>query len=910
MKKPCLILLLSFISLAAAGMGEFQFSHLTTRDGLSDNRIRCVLKDSRGYVWSGTENGLNRYDGTRVKSWRKEDYGLASDYIFTVEEDRKGNIWLGTARGIACYDRSKDTFFVPPMQDGTKMDDIVSSFAVSDDGKVWFATENSSLLCSYDYATGVISERKIPGENFGKAKYLNVAGHDRIVLTVARSGLWLYDVKKKEWCEIKMISEEDNNNLLRCSETPPVTSLISGDHLYLSSHKGGLFEFDILRKDLRHLSSFNESQRPVCMACDSGGYLWVGTTQGLVRFGINTGEQTVINKAERGICSLSEDYIVGLSTKGDEVWVGTKHSGLNRLRRGNVFKGYYSLNDGTSLEGCIVNDISEAADGTVWMATENKGLLKFNPRTGDLKRFNNPQIPDFLFSVCADGSKIWISSQEGISRLDTEDDTFTQVYRHGESNDRTPRSLSLFKTNGGVIVASCGPVLFYDGGKFSPLLDDGKEIRAGSGRFAEDRDGLLWQSSYIRGEYALNLHKKKIVHHFSSDNSVVPEMTSSTMVDSRNNVWIIAQRPEIIRYDKDSGEFTVFDHKNVPSFPSGTFQCAEEGADRELWIATSAGLLRFNPETKSCYTYTRSDGLFEDSFSSASCRLRDGSLMFGTISGVVVFSAESIQEALPSVDIVSFSVGSQYRHLGQNVNDVRDISLSSKENSFGFEVATPSASFGIPVKYRLLGYDSASNSLPANNSIYYYNVPPGSYKLKIEGHKDITITIIAPFFQTPKGIALLVAIIVVIILGVFAYISKRRQKKLAEEEKERLIKEKLGFLSGFVALEQFNINSREAQFLQKLDSVVTRHLSDENFSVKQLEEELSMSHTTLNRRVAAVLNTTPIEYIKTKRLAVAHNLLKQRGLSVQEVSWRVGFGSPSYFSQCFKAAYGKSPTEI
>ena len=122
--------------------------------------------------------------------------------------------------------------------------------------------------------------------------------------------------------------------------------------------------------------------------------------------------------------------------------------------------------------------------------------------------------------------------------------------------------------------------------------------------------------------------------------------------------------------------------------------------------------------------------------------------------------------------------------------------------------------------------------------------------------------------------------------------------------------QKLGFLSGFIALEQFDINSGDAEFIRKLDRIVTKHISDDSFSVKVLEEELGMSHTTLNRRMSSVMNTTPVEYIKTKRLAVALHLLKKKGVTPSEVCYRVGFNSPSYFTKCFKEAYGCLPSEI
>ena len=100
--------------------------------------------------------GLNRFDGVRMRHYKSADYKLPSDYIFSMVEDKEGNIWFGTSRGIACYDYSSDSFFIPLLQDGTRVEDIVSSIAVNSKGEVWFSLNKEEILYKYDYSKGYL----------------------------------------------------------------------------------------------------------------------------------------------------------------------------------------------------------------------------------------------------------------------------------------------------------------------------------------------------------------------------------------------------------------------------------------------------------------------------------------------------------------------------------------------------------------------------------------------------------------------------------------------------------------------------------------------------------------------------------------------------------------------------------
>ena len=871
--------------------GRYDFSHLTRAEGLSSDACRCLIKDSRGFVWIGTQMGLNRYDGTRLKVYHKEQLGLESDYIYALKEDKEGNIWIGTSRGPVVYVYKTDSFLRPALPSGEYLDDFVSSFALSPAGGIWFCGENTPAIYNSDGPGRIESA---PFEiGIGSPKYVNFLSDGVLFIAGKTSGLYLYNTRRGSISEIGLPADFVSQKFS--------DALCIDGKMYVLGSRSGLCSIDSGTLRLTVLHSFGKGNRPIHFTYDGSRYLWIGATSGLFKYDLTGGGITRMTKDPSDPFSLSCSYILSVAVQGEELWVATETGGVD-----------YSLPLASNFRKSILSDGIDAMcrgteEGSAYIFTSKGELLEY--RNGTISRSSRRLPYRRVGALCCDsGENLWASSFEGIAKV-------------GKNGTRIFPAED-FDTEGGlfwcnilelsdsrIYVSTAKKIYVFDNGSFRLFKNLGKKISDASKRLAEDTAGNLWRASYASGVYRCNLKDSCDRHHYTASESGAPLITSSIASDSSGRIWITGAGSEIYLYNPEEDNFEKFDRSNVPSFPDAQFLPTVDGADGEIWIPTQAGLVRFDPQTRFSTTYTVSDGLLDNCFSAHSLKLSGGNILMASGRGLLEFNPSSIPLCTPRTEIVGFTVGESECKLQGNVNLQTRIDLPLKNNSFSFTLATPGSIFCESLTYRLEGLDSAVKVVPSDKVIRFYNVPAGKYTLKIAGHPDLRIRIRPPFWTSLPGIILISVLTMLGALLVAYIIYRKKERKRKEEEKEREIKEKLGFLSGFIALEQFDIKGGDAEFLRRLDRCVTKHISDDEFSVKDLEAEIGMSHTTLNRKMASVLNTTPNEYIKTKRLAVALHLLRHKGVTSAEVCYRVGFSSPSYFAKCFKEAYGYLPSE-
>lgn len=890
----------------------YRFFHLSTTDGLSTDNTRCVIKDRRGYIWIGTEMGLNRYDGMHFTIYSKKELNLESDYIFALQEDASGNIWIGTSRGLTVYDYETDSFSTPKLADGTELDDIVSSFTLSPSGEIWFGGENNPGIYSYDSRNGFLISHPF---DIGKPcpKFLSFIDDGRIAIACRGDNLYIYNARKETFSYPDL---NDNSDYFQGLHMSGVLGI--GETLYVLTFGKGLCAVNIKNKTVESVLPLRQSQRPVRFSYDGSRYLWIGTCEGLVRYDTITSSSIELQKIGSDPFSLSCGYIVGLFCNENWLFAATESGGIN------IYSPEYDkFNKICSIDGDIpfgddkTLSMALGENGIVMVSTDRNGLLKYDSQSHALYRSEYRLPSSRVGDICYDrAGALWMSTYGGVVMLDVKTGT-SKVYSVNipKKDPYGVRWCKPYLTSTGklLIPSTIGLHVFEADHKcFRQLLDGKNFVASGNGNLAEDQDGVLWRSTYASGLFSFKFKDDNIqsAHHYTPENSNIAEMNSFVMVDSKNQVWVTGRGSEILKYDRADSSFVKYNRWRVPSFPETAFISTIEGEDGDIWIATQNGLVRFDPSNESSITYTTGDGLPTNFFQGPSVSLPNGNLLFAINGGLLEFNPLDIPSNAPRTDIISFSIGNERLVTKRNINLVKFIKLPLSSNSFSLTLANPGMVFCGNVSFWLEGLDEAPKFLPSDKIIRYFNVPAGSYILHIDGHEDLCVKIIPPFWSSVPGIVVIVFLSLLVTVAAVVIFMRNKARKERAISKEREMNEKLGFLSGFIAMEQFDINSSDAEFLRKLDRCVTKHLSDDKFSVSELESELGMSHATLNRRMSAVLNTTPNEYIKTKRLAVALHLLKRKGTTPSEVCYRVGFSSPSYFAKCFKEAYGCTPSEV
>lgn len=886
-----LFLLLSWDSLAIE-----KYIHINKEEyNLSCDLVRSIYQDSRGYIWIGTEMGLNRFDGVRMRHFKSADYKLPSDYIFSITEDKKGNIWFSTSRGVACYDYSSDSFFIPLLQDGNRVEDIVSSIAVNSKGEVWFSLNKEEVLYKFDYSKEYLDSYSV---KIGKGpKYIAFDKNDRMIFV---SGVSIYGYDTCECVLDTLYARESEPNALYERTRGPFISEYEDDVIYFAT-EDELCKLDLDIGSLTTLYEWGKDQLPLSISksYDKERFL-ISTTTGIYQYDIPNGKLDVFHADEYCVtCHVREDssYLVASHDYGLKVY-------MPDLCR---FTSVESTDCGISLENIGITSITYDGADRVWISTKSKGLLEYNIVTGVIDRLYGGKLPVSLNVVCYDDGVLWVGSEVGLYEIDIRS---SSVRRKGAS------SISrIIKTSAHDILVGDKHslnILDKDTGAMSPV--DGLDLSelVSQRAVGEDNAGVLWIPTYGSGLFSYNPQTKIIRQYIISeenDYAGIPDMVTSVLPMKNGDVLAIGSKAQVSRIIHGTEVIVNYDCELIPSLPDASYLNGLEDYMGRLWLATNTGLACMDMEQEYAILYTEKTGLSTNIFTGPCCNLNSGEMLFATVKGLVRFSPEDFADEDLKVDIVSFKSGDSDFSPVVNINDTDRIEIPFDKNSFGFSFAVPGYLLPYSVKCFLEGYDEKWRTLGQDHDVYFYNVPPGEYILKIDGHKDVTIIVIPPFWSSSKGISLIVLLSLLACFIVLNVVYRRRERIANERAKEKLINEKLNFLSGFVALEQFVADGKETEFMKKFDEVITSHLSDEGFTVEMLAKELAMSHTSLGRYTLSTFGTSPVNYIRTKRLAVASHLLKQGGLSVSDISYKCGFSSPAYFAKCFKDAYGMTPSQ-
>lgn len=808
---------------ASAVDTSYRFTGLTSKDGLSYNAVKCMMQDSRGYIWIGTYKGLNRYDGTRIKNYGGQELGVSSDYINALSEDSTGNVLIGTDNGIVIYDYRKDSFRLPAGAD--LLDDRVYDIRKDSKGVSWIGSRAQGLF-RYDPATDGISRidaRTPDGEPI----------RDIYRIVIDRSGRMYAAV----YCnDIYQISEDGVMRRIEISGQPDyfgkddIEGLAlnpkSNSLMFIASKRHGLCEFNMRTGEVTVLMTLAADSRPVGLS-GSGNVLWMPTTSGLVRYQTEDKRLTTLRHDSSDRFSLSDDYTTtALPTSDGSLFIGTASQGVNYHNPSqDLFQKFYMTDDGMSLKGSTVCSFAQNGDGTVWVATEGNGLMKFNPATGTLRTCRGIKgLPERINALCIDGDHLWIGYHKGICRLDTRTGK-VRSYPHFLVSDMDidNRVLYIFRSSEGkIFLCTSVGVMEYDrsGDRFDKVECLGDRAIE---HMVEDKDGTIWVASYSQGVYAYDRFSGKVIGHWHDGS--VSKMVSSMCLDKDGGVWAVGFSSGFFRHDPASGGFRTYNKGNIATLPTEIFFSAQSDDYGNLWLGSDKGLVRYNDKNGSLKIFNSASGLVDDFLNKASITLGDGKMLFGSTDGFIMFDPSDFQTkgGNPDVAITDLVIGdrvvvpSRGEAVSENIDVAKEVRLNPGDNSFGLKFAVPSSDFltGDRILCRLKGYEDQWRDISAGMEVFYYNVPAGKYSFqtvtsdssgeRVSAHNDILIELRPPFWQSGEGIFIIAFAVVLAAAAVIFIVIRRqeaRQRKLQEETEQKrekeLLNEKMTFFSNVI----------------------------------------------------------------------------------------------------------------
>lgn len=755
---------------------NFRFEYFTTEQGLSENFIYTVFQDSKGYLWIGTHDGLNRFDGYRFVIYRQipgDTNSLPNNTINAINEDDKGNIWIGTNNGLCILNPKLNTVkrVSIPVKDPMVLQILYAA-------KNEFLVRIAGRILRINTLT--LDVNNVENDNANKEGFIfyNVSqfstDKNGIIYTASNfknyCSIWYYDTSSKFFkpyfrVPVEKILAERQARIFYKDKTDRLwLSLANTELIPLDTNKvkqQGVFANSSLREDINHLFE------------DKDFNLWVSTSDGLVL--------------------------------------------QNAL--GNSIETFRPSDEAGSISSGTVNSVYQDRTGILWIATIN-GLNKLNPATSQFRHITKRKsdyaalYDDFVLGIRSEpGNPISIfynnpdnivsvlsPDKKSIKHFHVRDyDTKKWILENCMLNpERLNDSLfgklplllqsvrfnDLFKPGGKIFISDDGP--WYIKGGIIFQLNTGKEWDLNSYQ-AEVKyyNDEIWIATQGNGLFCFDTKQKKVIAHYSGgtgrDSLNISDLYS-IIIEETGDIWIGTKGGGLNFFNRQKKTFTNFTEKD--GLCNNTIYCMAKDNNGNIWLGTTNGLSCFKPTTKIFRNYSRADGLINSEYNrSSACKLPDGSIMMGGMNGIDFSHPDNLAKTFSEfeVQITSFKV------FDKNIYSDKVPQFHHNENVVTFEFAAMDYRnpVGNKFMYKLEGAEKEWVDAGYRNFTTYSNLSPGSYRFLVkalnshgvldETPAEYKFIILPAWYQTWWFLSLVVLAVASAIYILFRY---RLQQKL------------------------------------------------------------------------------------------------------------------------------------
>ena len=735
---------------------DIRFARISTADGLSQTRVAQITQDNRGFIWFGTQYGLNRYDGYKFRVFAhdpQQPNSLGGTWIYALFKDRSGILWIGCDQSLDRLDPVTEQFTHYRMESGDPDGSPGPVIHLSQDrsGMLWLATGTG--LRRLDPRTGQIKTyRHDPGNPYSlSSNDVRWTGED------ATGALWVgtnngLDAFDREAGKVTFhIPLEDAKQISFYEDRFGVFWVLSDRGLAVFDRKANLLTRYEGEPPAAALTGV------IGMVEDRDGNLWLGSLGvGLLRYDRN-GQRFVRYRNNPGDPeSVAEDKVICLfEDREGNIWTGLHSKAPNHFNpRPPLFEKFrHEPGNPNSLDMDFVNAIYKDHEGTVWIGNDN-ALVRVDRKTGHYASFtaglgNRPMV----INVIEDHSgALWLgTSGHGLTRFDWRSGQF-ENYRH---NPADPSSLSndqvhrLFIDHAGTLWAPTDDGL----DRFDPSTGTFKVYRAdwknrGTQSYislGEDEAGALWLCTRNAGLQRFDPETERFTvlkANPADSRSLRDNMVSGVQTDGSSGLWV-STFSGLQRLDRSTGKFIGYDERDGLS--GNAISCMLKDSHGDLWMSTNRGISSFHPQTRTFKNYSTADGLPGDDLTGweACFKSPDGEMFFGGFSGAVAFRPENLRESLyaPAISLTELHVSGSVVGVGGDSPLRRSISytdrLSLTHEQSTFSLIFSALSYQSPevnrYRYKLEPLDKAWRQVGSHDRpAAYTTLPAGRYTFRAQ----------------------------------------------------------------------------------------------------------------------------------------------------------------------------------
>lgn len=772
---------------------QFHFRHYNIENGVSSNNISTLFQDQKGYIWIGTENGLNRFDGNQFTLYQKNNplySNFHANSINTICETTDKELWLGTDNGVFIYNQVKDTFtpFVKQTSDKTSITSWITHIIQDKAGNIWIATHKQGIFL-FNTQTDKLTQFEIPQ-------------NDNIVIRILndeQNNIWLSG--PYQLCKLNKVNNTFETYAIE-EKTESIYSMAlwedSSNHIWIGTWDKGLWKLDPQTKQVEKYLTEGKGILHIHSILEySPELLFIGSDDGLTIFNPVTKESFLYNNYGDSEKSLSDKFIYPmLKDREGGVWIGTYYNGINYLPPYcGQFNGYSESSDIPYFNSRIISRFCEDENGNIWIASDDSGLSCFNPSTMQFLDFNGRKKLNKhnLHALCMIDKDLWIGTYgDGIQVLNAQTG---KIKNYNTTNGLDENSIySIFKDSQGQIwTGSMNGICQYDAQKqhFTPI----KHLEALIIEIVEDAKGNLWIATQGKGLFRYSPQKNKEWEKYGLKKGFNSLTVNHLCINKDNEIWA-ATSEGLYLYNPLKDIFTY----QPLRLPNECINAILEGEDC-LWLTTAKGLVKYTPATQETQIFTKSDGLQNEAFIMASAlKTRNGEFYIGSINGFNTFYPHQLKlntqkpnVVLTSLEIFNQKIDTQKDGtLPEAIDHLKEIHLSYKDNVITLNYAA--LSYCTPQKnqyaYMLEGFDKGWNYVGSQHSTTYTNLPAGTYTFRVKASNNDNIwneegtsirIIVHPPFYLSLPFKIGYVLLFLLALGLLLrYVIRRSEKKHAK----------------------------------------------------------------------------------------------------------------------------------